>query len=52
MISCPIPGRGTLEIQHIVCDVNGTLCVDGVLLDGVKHRFEQLNQKCKFRHFY
>ena len=42
MISCPIPGRGTLEIQHIVCDVNGTLSVDGILLDGVKHRFEQL----------
>ena len=42
MISCPIPGRDTLEIQHLVCDVNGTLSCDGLLLDGVKDRFEQL----------
>lgn len=35
MISCAIPGRDTIEINHLVCDLNGTLSVDGVLLPGV-----------------
>ena len=38
MIELTIPGRGELRIQHMVTDVNGTLAVDGQLLDGlVKH---------------
>lgn len=35
MIALNIPGRGTLRLEHLVCDVNGTLAVDGKLLDGV-----------------
>lgn len=42
MISCLIPGRGTLEINHLVCDVNGTLALDGKLLPGVAEAFDQL----------
>jgi P-type E1-E2 ATPase len=35
MPSIDIPGRGQLKLEHLVLDVNGTLAVDGVLIDGV-----------------
>jgi len=35
MIEFTIPGRGTLRIKHLVTDVNGTLAVDGQLLEGI-----------------
>ncbi len=35
MIELDIPGRGTLRLEHLVLDVNGTLCRDGHLLDKV-----------------
>ncbi len=35
MIELSIPGRDTLLLEHLVCDVNGTLAVDGQLLEGV-----------------
>jgi len=35
MIELNIPGRGTIKIEHLVCDVNGTLAVDGQLLEGL-----------------
>ena len=35
MIELNIPGRGLIELEHLVCDVNGTLAVDGILQDGL-----------------
>lgn len=35
MIEIVIPGRGELRLQHLVSDVNGTLAVDGQLLEGL-----------------
>ncbi len=35
MIELNIPGRGVIRIHHLVCDVNGTLALDGRLIDGV-----------------
>ena len=35
MIELDIPGRGVLRLQHLVTDVNGTLAVDGQLIEGV-----------------
>jgi soluble P-type ATPase len=35
MIYLNIPGRDQVQLQHLVCDVNGTLAVDGKLLDGL-----------------
>lgn len=35
MIELNIPGRGTIQIKHMVCDVNGTLALDGQLFDGI-----------------
>jgi len=35
MIELNIPGRGQIQLQHLVCDVNGTLALDGHLLNGL-----------------
>ncbi|TFH36983.1 MAG: ATPase P [Anaerolineales bacterium] len=35
MIELTIPGRGTIQLQHLVSDVNGTLALDGHLIPGV-----------------
>jgi soluble P-type ATPase len=35
MIEVNIPGRGVIQIDHLVTDVNGTLALDGHLIEGV-----------------
>ena len=35
MIELNIPGREVLKLEHLVSDVNGTLALDGQLLDGL-----------------
>jgi len=45
MIELNIPGRGLIQLQNLVCDVNGTLAVDGQLLDGVKPRLFSLRER-------
>jgi soluble P-type ATPase len=37
-----IPGTTSLEIEHLVLDLNGTLSDRGVLIDGVAERLEAL----------
>ncbi len=45
MIKITVPGRGELNIQHIVTDVNGTLALDGVLFDGLVERIGALRER-------
>ena len=45
MIDVAIPGYGRLALEHLVCDYNGTLARDGVLLDGVAARLSALAAK-------
>ena len=45
MIELTIPGRGPLRIRHLVTDVNGTLAVDGVLIDGLTKRIASLRDR-------
>lgn len=45
MISCVIPGRDTIEIHHLVCDLNGTLTLEGELLPGVADALSRLKDK-------
>ena len=42
MISVEIPGKRRLELSHLVLDMNGTLALDGKLLDGVAVRLRAL----------
>ena len=44
MIRLEIPGRGAFEWKHLVSDVNGTLAVDGRLLEGVTGRLAAVRQ--------
>lgn len=45
MIEINIPGRGTLRLEHLVTDVNGTLAVDGQLIEGVAQRIGTLRNR-------
>ncbi len=45
MIELSIPGRGSLRLQHLVTDVNGTLAVDGVLLEGLAKRIASIQDR-------
>ena len=45
MIEISIPGRGTLQLEHLVSDVNGTLAVDGVLIDGLAQRIASIRDR-------
>jgi soluble P-type ATPase len=42
MIELIIPGADTISLEHIVFDVNGTLAVDGQLLDGLARKIHAL----------
>jgi soluble P-type ATPase len=45
MIEISIPGRGTLQCRYLVLDYNGTLAVDGRLIEGVREALQQLSNK-------
>jgi P-type E1-E2 ATPase len=45
MIEINIPGRGTLQLEYLVSDVNGTLAVDGVLIDGLAQRIASIRDR-------
>lgn len=45
MIEINIPGKGTLRIEHLVTDVNGTLAVDGLLMDGIARQILALRDR-------
>jgi P-type E1-E2 ATPase len=47
MIELNIPGRDKLQIEHLVMDVNGTLAVDGILVEGVARRIGALRDRLK-----
>jgi len=48
MIEINIPGRGLLQLEHLVSDVNGTLALDGLLLDGLAKRIASLHDRIRF----
>ncbi len=42
MISVEIPGYGSVKIENLVMDYNGTMAVDGYLVNGLKPLIEDL----------
>ena len=44
MMILEIPGNKKLNFSDIVLDYNGTLAVDGTLIDGVKDRLNRLSE--------
>ena len=45
MIELTIPGRGVYELEHLVMDVNGTLAIDGQLMDGIAKKVASLRDR-------
>ena len=45
MIDIDIPGFGSFHLAHLVMDFNGTLALDGRLIDGVNSRLGKLAQQ-------
>ncbi len=40
----PIPGYGKLDLKYLVMDYNGTLAIDGRLIEGVRETLTALSQ--------
>ena len=45
MIELNIPGRGRLQLEHLVCDVHGTLVLDGALPIGMVRTLNALKDR-------
>jgi P-type E1-E2 ATPase len=45
LIELNIPNRGTIQLEHLVCDVNGTLAIDGRLIEGVSRKLSMLSDR-------
>jgi soluble P-type ATPase len=45
MIDLTIPGMGNVQIAHLVLDVNGTLAVDGILMEGMPRAIASLAKR-------
>jgi P-type E1-E2 ATPase len=45
MIELNIPGRGQFQLDHLVSDVNGTLALDGQLLEGLARNIRSLRDR-------
>lgn len=45
MIELNIPGRGILQLEHLVSDVNGTLAIDGQLQEGLAKALRLLGDR-------
>jgi P-type E1-E2 ATPase len=45
MIELTIPGRGVIQLEHLVCDVNGTLALDGQLHEGLARLLTRLRDR-------
>lgn len=45
MIELNLPGRGILQLEHLVSDVNGTLAVDGQLIEGMTRSLRNLRDR-------
>ncbi|MDY7078074.1 MAG: HAD family hydrolase [Chloroflexota bacterium] len=44
MVEIKIPGRGVYCLGHLVLDVNGTIAMDGQLIEGVSRRLAELGR--------
>jgi len=45
MLDINVPGREKLETIHLVCDINGTIAKDGILMDGIGGKFNDLRNQ-------
>jgi len=48
MIQIHIPGFHDLTIENILLDFNGTIAIDGCLIDGVREKIDQFSDQLAF----
>lgn len=44
MLEADIPGFGPIRADYLVLDLNGTLAIDGTVIDGVKDRIDEMSR--------
>jgi soluble P-type ATPase len=44
VLTLNIPGAPSLELEHLVLDYNGTIALDGDIIDGVEWRLQALSE--------
>ncbi|WP_408998561.1 HAD family hydrolase [Syntrophus buswellii] len=44
MIEIDVPGKGVYRFEHLVLDLNGTISLDGAVIEGVPERLELLRR--------
>ena len=44
MIEITIPGRGSYRLKHLVLDLNGTIALDGEIIEGVGEKLQKLGR--------
>ena len=49
MLVVDIPGFRTLRLEHLVLDFNGTLAIDGRMIDGVATRLRELSNRLRIQ---
>ncbi len=42
MLTYPISGRPELQLSHLILDLNGTIALDGAVIEGIRPRLEAL----------
>lgn len=47
MITIDLPRKESIVLEHLVLDYNGTLAIDGNIIEGVKERLKELSEKIK-----
>ncbi len=45
MIELNVPGRGVIQLEYLVSDVNGTIALDGQLIEGVDKALVRLGDR-------
>jgi len=45
LIEIDIPGKGVYRFEHLVLDLNGTISLDGAVIEGVSERLELLRRQ-------
>lgn len=48
MVEMVVPGWGSMEIEHIVIDLNGTIATDGKISPDVREKINLLSEKVAF----
>ncbi len=48
MLEYQLPGQNSIQIAYVLCDINGTLSVDGKLINGVADGIASLKSSVEF----